>query len=465
METTENIKTTQDVEVSQSASGSRSVIWYALALLIIAGLVGYAASFTKAVPADATALEAINAGDTAWVLVSCALVMLMTPGVGFFYGGMVKSRNVVSVIKQSLLILALVSLQWVVLGYTLVFGTDVGGAGVIGGFDFFGLVNVGFAPIGTQTIPGLAFMAFQMMFAIITPALIIGSFAERVRFRTLVLFVLLWTTLVYDPVAHWVWGGGWLGLGKLGALDFAGGTVVHITAGFSGLAAALIIGRRKGHKKGETLEAGNVPFTLLGVALLWFGWFGFNAGSAIAANGLAASAFVTTNTAAAAGGLVWMLLSWADSKKPSAMAMGTGAVCGLVAITPAAGFVGPVAAIAIGGIAGVITYVVLLFRTRMTSIDDTLDVWAAHGMGGVVGAILTGVFAEEAIGGYPGLIDGNFAQVGIQVVAVLVAAAFAFVMTIIILKVLSFFTELRVSEKEEEVGLDLATHGEAGYRF
>jgi Amt family ammonium transporter len=460
------METTPNIEIAQSASRSRTLAWSAIGLLLLGALVGAAATFFKAAPISDADLKAINPGDTAWVMVASALVMLMTPAVGFFYGGMVKSKNVVSVIKQSFLILALVSLQWVIVGYSLVFGTNI--SGVIGSFNFFGLTSVGLAPNATYagTIPHFSFMMFQGMFAIITPALIIGSFAERIRFRTLVIFILLWTTLVYDPVAHWVWGdGGWLR--QLGALDFAGGTVVHITAGFSGLAAAIVIGRRKTHHKGETLEGGNVPLNLTGVALLWFGWFGFNAGSALAANGLAASAFVVTNTAAAAAGLTWMILSWADTKKPSAMAMGTGAVCGLVAITPASGFVGPVASIAIGVIAGVVTYSLLLFRNRLTKIDDTLDVWAAHGMGGVVGAILTGVFAEKAINplGNDGLLFGNAPLVLIQILAVVVSAGFAFVMTVIILKVMSFFTDLRVSPEDEETGLDLATHGEAGYRL
>ncbi|MBO0782769.1 MAG: ammonium transporter [Ktedonobacteraceae bacterium] len=409
----------------------------------------------------------MNTGDTAWVMTSAALVMVMTPAVGFFYGGMVRSKNVVSVIKQSLLILALVSLQWVICGYSLVFGNDVGG--VIGGFNFFGLASVGFAPNSTYagTIPQLAFMIFQAMFAIITPALIIGSFAERIRFRSLVVFILLWSTLVYDPIAHWVWGsGGWLH--NLGALDFAGGTVVHISAGFAGLAAALVIGPRLGYKKGSAVEANNVPFTLLGAALLWFGWFGFNAGSALAASPLALSAFVTTNTAAAASGLTWMLLSWAESKKPSALATATGAVCGLVAITPASGFVGPVASIAIGIIAGLVTYLMLLFRSRKTRIDDSLDVWAAHGMGGVVGALLTGVFAEKAINslGNNGLLFGNPAQLGVQLLAVSVTVVYSFVMTLLILKVISWLgLGLRVSEKEEALGLDVAVHGEEGYRL
>jgi Amt family ammonium transporter len=408
---------------------------------------------------------AINTGDNAWVLTASALVMIMTPAVGFFYGGMVRSKNVVSLIKQSLLILCLVSVQWVVLGYSLVFGPDMGG--IIGGLDYVGLRGVGYAPnpAYAATIPQLTFMIFQAMFAIVTPALIIGSIAERMRFRTLVIFVLAWTTLVYDPIAHWVWGsGGWLH--KLGALDFAGGTVVHISAGFAGLAAAIVIGRRIGVKPGEAVQANNVPFVLLGAALLWFGWFGFNGGSALGASPLSVSALVVTNTAAAAAGLTWMALSWAETGKPSAMAAATGAVCGLVAITPASGFVGPVASIAIGVIAGVVTYLMLLLRGRRTRIDDTLDVWAAHGMGGLAGAILTGIFAEKAINsaGNNGLLFGNPGQLVIQVVAVAASLAFSFVVTFIMLKLLSLLG-LRVTPEEEEEGLDLATHGEAAYRL
>jgi len=438
---------------------------FALALLALGALIGLASRLFAGASAGAFDAHAINAGDTAWVLSAAALVMIMTPAVGFFYGGMVRSKNVVSVIKQSLLILCLVSVQWVLVGYSLVFGHDIGG--VIGGLNFFGLRGVGYAPNPAYagSIPQLAFMIFQAMFAIITPALIIGSFAERIRFRTLVLFILLWTTLVYDPIAHWVWGtGGWLH--NLGALDFAGGTVVHISAGFAGLAAAIVIGRRLGVKPGQPIEANNVPLVLLGAALLWFGWFGFNAGSALGASPLSVSAFVVTNTAAAAAGLTWMALSWAETGKPSAMATATGAVCGLVAITPASGFVGPVASIAIGVIAGVATYVMLLFRGKKTRIDDTLDVWAAHGIGGVVGAILTGIFAERVINGAGsnGLLFGNPRQLAIQVLAVVASLTYSFVITYLLFRLLKPLG-LRVTPEEETKGLDLATHGEEGYRL
>lgn len=406
----------------------------------------------------------ISAGDTAWVLISTALVILMTPAVGFFYGGMVQSKNVVSVIKQTLVILALVSLQWVILGYSLVFGKDT--YGLIGSLEFLGLRNVGFAPNAdyAATIPHMLFMMFQATFAIITPALIIGAVAERIRFKTLIVFTILWTTLVYDPLAHWVWGvGGWLR--NLGALDFAGGTVVHVSAGFSALAAAMLVGKRNG--AGQHIVANNVPFVLLGGALLWFGWFGFNAGSALSASVLSVNAFVVTNIAAASAALTWMLLSFAQNKKPSAMATATGAVCGLVAITPASGFVGPIASIAIGIISGVVTYMALYYRSNHTKIDDTLDVWAAHGIGGVTGALLTGVFAEKAINelGNNGLLFGNPQLLGIQALAVVVSAVYSFVVTYGLLKLLSYKVGLRVSKKEEEQGLDVAVHGEAAYRL
>ena len=434
-------------------------------LLTFLGIsVGYLTTKFSGASAGNIDINSINTGDTAWVLIAAALVMVMTPAVGFFYGGMVRSKNVISVIKHSLVILSLVSLQWVVLGYSLVFGKDING--LIGGLNFLGLKGVGFAPNPdyAATIPQLAFMIFQAMFAIITPALIIGAFVERIRFKALIIFVLAWTTLVYDPVAHWVWGtGGWLR--NLGALDFAGGTVVHITAGFSALAAAIIIGRRNGAS--HQIVANNVPTVLLGASLLWFGWFGFNAGSALAASALAVSAFVVTNTAAAASALVWMILSWAQHKKPSALATATGAVCGLVAITPASGFVGPISSIAIGIFAGIVTYLALSFRSLYTKIDDTLDVWAAHGMGGMTGALLTGIFAEKAINalGNNGLLFGNPNQILVQLLAVLVTAAYSFFGTYFILKAIKLLTNLRVSVKEETEGLDLSVHGEVGYRF
>jgi len=437
------------------------VIWLGLG-----AIVGYCSIYFAGASAGAFDASAINSGDTAWMLASAALVMIMTPAVGFFYGGMVSSKNVVSVIKQSLIILALISVQWVVVGYSLAFGPDTGN-GLIGDLTNFGLRGVGYAPDGNYaaTIPALVFMIFQAMFAIVTPALIIGAFVERIKFKTLVVFTLLWATLVYDPVAHWVWSPlGWLH--AMGALDFAGGTVVHMTAGFSALAAAMLVGHRL-QKGSPASSANNVPFVILGAALLWFGWFGFNAGSALAAGTLAASAFVVTNTAAAAAALTWVALSWAENRKPSAIAAAIGAVCGLVAITPASGYVGPVASIAIGVIAGVVCYIAVYLRNRKIAIDDTLDVWAVHGIGGLTGAILTGVFAEKAINaaGNNGLLFGNPNQLVVQIIAVAAVGVYSFVATWLILKILPMLSfPLRVSPEEEAEGLDSAVHGERAYR-
>lgn len=442
------------------------LIRYVIGLSILGIIVGFLSTMFAGASAGSFDVSTINSGDTAWVLTAAALVLIMTPGVGFFYGGMVRSKNIVSVLKQSIIITALVSLQWIILGYSLSFGKDI--KGLLGDLSFLGLRGVGFAPNPDYagTIPHLVYMIFQAKFAIITPALIIGAFAERMRFRTMLAFIILWSTLVYDPIAHWVWGiGGWLR--NLGALDFAGGTVVHVSAGLSALAAAMVIGRRLGVKNGQPLVAGNVPLVILGGTLLWFGWFGFNAGSSLSAGPLAASAFVVTNTAAATAALVWMILSYAETGKPSAMATITGAIAGLVAITPASGYVGPVASIAIGIIAGVLTYLTLYVRNKHTRIDDTLDVFACHGVGGITGAILTGIFAEKAINaaGNNGWLFGNPAQLTTQIIAVAASAIYAFIATYIILKVLSLFMDLRVSKKEEEQGLDLAVHGEAGYRL
>ncbi len=440
--------------------------WHLAFWVVVGGFVGYLATKFGGASAGTYDSTAINTGDTAWMLASSALVMIMTPAVGFFYGGMVSSKNVVSVIKQSMIILAIVSVQWVLVGYSLAFGPDV--HGIIGNLANFGLRGVGYAPDPNYaaTIPALVFMIFQAMFAIITPALIIGAFVERVKFRTLVVFTILWATLVYDPIAHWVWSpSGWLH--TLGALDFAGGTVVHMSAGFSALAAALLIGKRL-QMRSPIATANNVPFVILGAALLWFGWFGFNAGSALASGALAASAFVVTNTAAAAAALTWVALSWAENRKPSAIAAAIGSVCGLVAITPASGFVGPISAIAIGILGGAATYLAVYIRGRAIKIDDTLDVWAGHGIGGLTGAILTGVFAEKAINsaGANGLLFGNPHQLFIQIIAVVAAGVYSFVATWVILKVLEWMSlPLRVSEEEESVGLDIAVHGEPGYQM
>ncbi len=406
-------------------------------------------------------MELINTGDTAWVLICSALVLMMTPALAFFYGGMVRKKNALSTLTLSFVVMGLISVQWVLYGYSLAFDTDF--HGLIGGLRFLGLSGVGAAPNPdyAPTIPHLAFAVFQMMFAIITPALISGAFVERVHFKAFLFFTLIWATLVYDPIAHWVWGVGGI-LHRLGALDFAGGTVVHIAAGFSALAFALVIGPRKGF--GEVpMEPHNIPYTVLGAGLLWVGWFGFNAGSALAANGLAVNALVTTNTAAAAAALVWMLLSWRENK-PSVLGIVTGAVVGLVAITPASGFVTPLAAIVIGGLAAPISFYAIQLRQRL-KLDESLDVWACHGMAGVWGALATGLFATVAVNsnGANGLFHGNPGQFVIQLISVIATIVFAFSVTYGIAKVLDKTVGLRVSEKEEAVGLDISVHGERAY--
>jgi Amt family ammonium transporter len=405
----------------------------------------------------------INSGDTAWVLTSTALVMLMTPGLALFYGGLVRRKNVLSTIMHSIFILALVSVTWVLFGFTLAFGKDVNGWGIIGGLDYIGLHGVGKEPLAqyAPNIPGSAYMAFQMMFAVITPALITGAFAERKRFKAFVLFSLLWTLLVYSPIAHWVWGeGGWLR--NLGAIDFAGGTVVHISSGVAALVAALVLGPRV-RRESERFEPHDVRLTVIGAGLLWFGWFGFNGGSALAANGTAANAFVVTNTAAGMAALTWITVSWLHKGTPSVVGAVAGGVAGLVAITPASGFVDPSAAIIIGFAAGATCYGAILLRERL-KIDDALDVWAVHGVGGTLGAILTGVFAVAAVGGASGLIDGNAGQVGKQAVAVAATWIYSGIATFAILKVVDFFVGIRVEEAEEEAGLDSSQHGEVAWQ-
>jgi Amt family ammonium transporter len=401
----------------------------------------------------------INSGDTAWVLISTALVILMTPAVGFFYGGMVRKKNILSTIMMCFAILMVISLQWVLFGYTLAFAPTI--KGLIGNFKYLGLIGVGQLPDAAYaaTIPALVFMIFQAAFAIVTPSLIVGAFVERIKFSAFLLFSALWATIVYDPVAHWVWGvGGWLR--NLGALDFAGGTVVHVTAGMSALAIALIIGKRKGYGK-DNMEPSNIPIVVLGAVLLWFGWFGFNGGSALAANGIAASAFVVTNTAAAAAATMWMLLSWIH-RRPSVLGVATGAVVGLVAITPASGYVDPLSAIAIGAVASIISYYMIVLRMNLR-IDESLDAFACHGMGGAWGAIATGIFASKAInpGGANGLIFGNPGQVWVQIVAVAATASFAFVVTLVLAKAVDMLVGLRVKENEELVGLDISQHAES----
>ena len=416
-------------------------------------------------------MHAISAGDTAWVLASAALVMLMTPAVGFFYGGLVRRKNALATLMHSFFILCLISVQWALWGYTLAFGPDANFLGsfhgIIGGLQWLGLQGVGQEPSSyAPTVPHLAFCVFQMMFAVITPALISGGFAERKHFKAFVLFTLLWATLVYDPIAHWVWGqGGWLN--KLGTLDFAGGTVVHITSGVSALVAAFVLGRRIGVAPDRNTEPHNMTLVVLGAVLLWFGWFGFNAGSALSAGGLAASAFVSTNLATAMAALTWMTIHWWRKGTPSVLGATAGAVAGLVAITPACGYVTSLGAILIGFGAGVVCYIAIQWRERMRSVDDSLDVWAVHGVGGTWGAIATGLFATVAINaaGANGLFAGNPRQLLVQTLAVAVSWVYSGGMTFLILKAVERIVPLRVSKGEEERGLDVSQHSEVAYQL
>lgn len=412
--------------------------------------------------APAAAAPQIDKGDTAWILTSSALVLMMTiPGLFLFYGGLVRSKNILGTIMQSFVVTALISIQWVLFGYSLAFGPDIGK--FIGSLAWIGLSGVGTAPNPNYaaTIPHQAFMIYQMMFAIITPALITGAIAERAKFSTFIVFVLLWATLVYNPLAHWVWGKGWMG--EMGALDFAGGTVVHISSGISALAAIMIYGKRVGYGH-ESMTPHNLPFTVIGASLLWVGWFGFNAGSALAADGLATTAFLTTNTAAAAAALSWMFTEWASHGKPTALGAASGAVAGLVCITPGAGFVGPISAIIIGAVGGFICYSACNLKSKF-GYDDSLDVVGVHGVGGTWGALATGLFASKAINpaGNDGLFFGNPGQLWIQFVSVAATIVFAFVVTTVILKILQATMGLRVSEEEERMGLDLTQHNERGY--
>ncbi len=404
----------------------------------------------------------VNSGDIAFILVCSALVMFMTPGLALFYGGMVRSKNVLATIMQSFIVLGLVTVIWVLWGYSLAFGPDV--KGFIGSLAWFGLKGVGLNPNPDYagTIPHQAFMIYQAMFAIITPALITGAFAERVRFGPFLFFVGLWSTFVYSPLAHWVWGmGGWIR--NMGALDFAGGTVVHISSGASALAMALLIAKRKGYGR-EPFIPHNLPMTITGAAILWFGWFGFNAGSALASNGLAVGAFVTTHVASATAAMAWTFSEWIHRRKPTSLGAASGAVAGLVAITPAAGFVGPGSALIIGGLAGIICYIGVLAKSKL-GYDDSLDVVGIHGLGGTWGALATGLFASKAINpaGADGLFFGNPGQLGIQFLSVAVTFTFAFLMTAVILKVLDWTAGIRVSEEDEVRGLDLTEHSETGY--
>ena len=394
----------------------------------------------------------MDAGSIAWLLTASALVLLMTPGLAFFYGGLVRAKNVLNLMMQCFMIMGLVSITWVLWGYTLAFGPSIGG--FVGGLDHLGLA-------GIHGAEAQSFAMFQMMFAIITPALIVGAVADRFKFTSLIVFVALWSTLVYSPIAHWVWAsGGWLF--EMGALDFAGGTVVHISSGFSALVAAIVIGKRSG--KLDNFKPHNIPYVLLGTGLLWFGWFGFNAGSSLAADGIAVNAFLVTNTSAAAGALMMMFLSMRATGKPSAIMTATGAVAGLVAITPASGFVGPVAAILIGAGVGLVSWFAIQFKNKR-GWDDSLDVWAVHGMGGVWGALATGLFASAAYGvGVDGIFSGgDISVLTTQIIAVVATIAYAGIVTFIILKALDNTIGLRVDAKDEQAGMDISVHAEEAY--
>lgn len=403
----------------------------------------------------------IDSSAVAWVLTATALVMIMTPALGFFYGGLVRRKSLLSTIIQTMTIFAVVSLVWALWGYSEAFAPSING--VVGNLSKFGLNGVGAAPLGNQVIPELLYFAFQLKFAAITPALIIGAFAERIRFKALLIFTVLWTTFIYAPIAHWVWGGGWLE--SMGVIDFAGGLVVHISAGVSALAAALVIGRRKGISKADEVRPNNVPFVILGAAILWFGWFGFNGGSALEANMIAIQAIVNTNLAASAAAVSWMLVDWSRKGKPSVVGIAVGAVCGLVAITPAAGYVSTSAAILIGLVVGVTSNFVANWRSSRNIFDDSLDVFACHGAGSIWGVIATGIFASTAINatGPNGALFGNPQLLGLEAFAIAVVSAFAFFGSYFLLKIIDFITPLRTTAEEEEQGLDTSQHGEEAY--
>mgnify|MGYP002521484789 FL=1 len=402
----------------------------------------------------------IDAGDTAWVLISAALVFIMTPGLGFFYGGMVRDKNVLTTIMQSLFIVAMISVEWIILGYAMTFGTDMNG--FIGSLDKVGLTGIGMSVLENGTIPEMAFVAFQCMFAVITPALITGAFAERVKFHAFVIFILLWAILIYNPMAHWVWGGGFLA--KLGALDFAGGLVIHILSGVSGLTLCILLGKRHGLGKIPMMPH-NLPMTVLGAALLWFGWFGFNAGSALGANGLAASALIATQGAAAAATVSWVVIEWILNGKPTILGAASGCIAGLVAITPAAGFVAPIPAIIIGAIGGVLCYFAVATLKAKLGYDDSLDAFGIHGLGGTWGSIATGLWATTEVNpaGANGLFYGETHLLVAQIISTLVAYAFAIIGTIILYKIINAFTHMRADKNEEITGLDITEHGERAY--
>ena len=447
-------------EVCKPMSLMKRLMWSMLVAVVCHTVATNVVLAQDAAPAaEAVATEvaapavALDTGNTAWLLASCGLVLLMTPGLAFFYGGLVRKKNMLSVLMQCFMAMCVVTIAWVVVGYTLAFGPDKGG--VIGGLDYLFLKGVGNEPWPGYTIPHILFMAFQLKFAIITPALIIGAFAERMKFSAFILFTLLWSLFVYSPLAHIVWGGGYLF--KMGALDFAGGTVVHINAGMAALAAALVLGKRVG----SLSPPHNLPLAVLGAGMLWFGWFGFNAGSSLAADGIAVNAFVTTQIATAAAGLTWCLADWLRHKRATTLGMITGAVAGLVAITPACGFVTPISAIWIGIGASVICFLFVTFVKAKLGYDDSLDAFGVHGIGGIWGALATGLFATSTVN--PLVTNGVGPQFIIQVKATLITMVFSFVASYILLKLVDLVVGLRVSEQDERIGLDLTQHREVAY--
>ena len=427
-----------------------AILWMTVLCMLIAA--------PAALAADGEVAK-IDTGDTAWVLISAALVFLMTPGLGFFYGGMVRSKNVLTTIMQSFFIVAMISVEWVILGYAMTFGTDING--FIGSLDKIGLAGVGMNVLENGTIPELAFAAFQCMFAVITPALITGAFAERMKFAAFTVFILLWAICIYNPMAHWVWGGGFLA--QLGALDFAGGLVIHILSGVSGLTICLLLGKRHGYGRLPMLPH-NLPMTVLGAALLWFGWFGFNAGSALGANALAANAFIASQAAAAAATVAWVLAEWLHNGKPTILGAASGCIAGLVAITPAAGFVAPMPSLIIGLVGGIVCYFAVAVLKGKLGYDDALDAFGVHGIGGTWGAIATGLWATKTVNpaGADGLFYGGDLLTA-QLISIVVAYALAIVGSYVLFKIVSAFMQVRADENEEVAGLDIVEHGERGY--
>jgi len=428
-----------------------TITLFILITILAMPLTGYAENAAK-----------IDTGDTAFVLVSTALVMLMTPGLAMFYGGMVRRKNVLGTYMQSFVAIAVVTVQWILCGYSLSFGPDF--HGIIGGLDWIGLRGVGLAPNPdyAPTVPHLAFMIYQAMFAVITPALISGAIAERMKFSSFLIFTLAWTTVVYDPVAHWVWGaGGWMK--NMGVLDFAGGIVVHVTSGISALAAALVIGKRRGYLH-ESMAPHNLPMTVIGAGILWFGWFGFNAGSALSAGPLSVMTFIATHSSAVAATLIWVVIEWVHRGKPTMFGAATGAIAGLATITPASGYVGPLSALAIGLLAGAVCYISLNMKNRL-GYDDSLDAFGVHGVGGILGTLATGLLAQKMINpaGSDGLFFGSSDLLMHQVTGIAVTVVYSFVVTVVILKLLDWTIGLRLSAEDEFEGLDLSQHGESGY--